>query len=163
MRKFFRTLWRILIVAFIVIQFFPPAKNISSGKAENPIAKNFKVPPDVQNALETSCYDCHSNNTVYPWYTYVQPIGWWMHGHIDDGKKDLNFDTFSGYSLRRQYRKFEQIKDLVKKGEMPLPSYAFIHRKTILSVKQIEEIEKWCDEQASYMRATFPADSLKKK
>ncbi len=91
MKKFFKRLFLVLLFALIVIQFFRPAKNKSEGMSKNDITTLYAVPENVQSILKTSCYDCHSNNTVYPWYSQVQPVAWWLDGHIKDGKKDLNF------------------------------------------------------------------------
>src|ERR1700754_4671360 len=115
-KKIVKRTFQILLLGFIIIQFFRPAKNKAEGMSNNDITKIYAVPANVQSILKTSCYDCHSNNTVYPWYAQVQPIAWWLNNHIQDGKKDLNFSEFKTYSIRRQYRKLEEINELVKKN-----------------------------------------------
>ena len=91
MKKFFKRSFQILLLAFIIIQFFRPAKNRSDVISANDITKKYAVPADVLNILQTSCYDCHSNNTKYPWYSYIQPVAWWLDSHIKNGKRGLNF------------------------------------------------------------------------
>ena len=125
-KKILRRTFQILIVAFIIIQFFRPAKNRSVGISNNDITKLYTVPADVQSILKTSCYDCHSNNTIYPWYSYIQPVAWWLNGHIKDGKRGLNFSEFAGYRIRKQYKRLEDINELVKKNEMPPQKIALL-------------------------------------
>ena len=109
--KLLKKIFIVLIIALICIQFFHPEKNVSSETSSNHISKQFSVPDDVRQIISTSCYDCHSNNTNYPWYFSVQPVAWWLNHHIEEGKEHLNFDEFSSYRPRRQFRKFEQIKE----------------------------------------------------
>ena len=99
------------MIALIAIQFFRPAKNINNKPdgIENDISKVMPVPDNIQTILKTSCYDCHSNNTIYPWYASIQPVAWWMNNHIEEGKKEINFNEFASYSLRRQYKKLGEI------------------------------------------------------
>ncbi|MEP7255629.1 MAG: heme-binding domain-containing protein [Ferruginibacter sp.] len=163
LKKILKRTFQILLLAFIVIQFFRPAKNKAEGISNNDISKLYPVPEDVQTILKTSCYDCHSNNTVYPWYAQVQPVAWWLNSHIQDGKKDLNFSEFSGYRIRRQYKKLEEINELVKKNEMPLDSYLWIHKDAKLNDQQKLTLSNWVNAVRDTIRATYPADSLVRK
>jgi len=152
-----------LLVLFIIIQFFRPAKNISDKPSSNDISTKYKVPEDVEKILEASCYDCHSNNTIYPWYAEVQPVGWWLNNHIIEGKKELNFSEFAAYSIRRQYSKLGEINDQIKKDEMPLKSYLIIHRYASLSARQKSAITNWATSLRDSIKANYPPDSLKKR
>lgn len=163
LKKIFKRTFQILILAFIVIQFFRPTKNKAEGISNNDISKLYPVPEDVQSILKTSCYDCHTNNTVYPWYAQIQPVAWWLNSHIEDGKKDLNFSEFASYRIRRQYKKLEEINDLVKKDEMPLDSYLWIHKDAILSEQQKLILANWVTAVRDTIKATYPADSLVRK
>jgi len=122
-----------LLIVLILIQFIQPARNRSSELVTAGIRKTFNVPENVQFVLKTSCYDCHSNNTDYPWYSRVQPFGWLLAKHIKKGKAELNFDEFGSYSLRRQISKLNGIGNSVKDGTMPLKSYTMIHKNARLS------------------------------
>ena len=104
MKKFFKRFLLLLLLVFIGIQFFRPAKNKSEGISANDITAKYAVPDDVKAILKTSCYDCHSNNTNYPWYSNIQPVAWWLKDHIDEGKRELNFSEFASYRIGRQYR-----------------------------------------------------------
>src|SRR2546430_458063 len=95
----------IFIVAFILIQFIQPARNKNGQVLQTDITRIVTVPPTIKAILETACYDCHSNNTRYPWYANIQPGGWWLAKHIRDGKDEINFSEFGSYSPRRQANK----------------------------------------------------------
>lgn len=101
------------------------------------------VPDDVQGILKKSCYDCHSNNTEYPWYAYVQPLHWYLNSHIRSGKEELNFNEFAGYTLRRRQNKLRAIENSLKDGTMPLSSYILIHRNAILDPREKSILIKW--------------------
>ena len=163
LKKILKRTFQILLLAFIVIQFFRPAKNKAEAVSNNDISKLYPVPEDVQTVLKTSCYDCHSNNTVYPWYAQVQPVAWWLNSHIQDGKKDLNFSEFASYRIRRQYKKLEEINELVKKNEMPLDSYLWIHKDSKLNEQQKLTLATWVQTVRDTIKATYPADSLVRK
>jgi hypothetical protein len=163
LKKILKRTFQILLLAFIVIQFFRPAKNKAEAISNNHISKIYRVPEDVQSILKTSCYDCHSNNTVYPWYAEVQPVAWWLNNHIVDGKKHLNFSEFAGYSLRKQYHKLEEVDEMVKKTEMPLDSYLWIHKNAKLSDEQELTIYNWVTAVMDTMKAKYPIDSLVRK
>jgi hypothetical protein len=162
-KKIFKWFFRLLLIAFIVIQFIRPEKNKAQGMSKNDISTLYPVPQDVQTILKTSCYDCHSNNTVYPWYAEVQPFAWWLNEHIVDGKKDLNFSEFAGYRIRKQYRKLEEINELVEKDAMPLNSYLWIHKDAKLNEQQKQTLAKWVDAVRDTIKANYPPDSLIRK
>jgi hypothetical protein len=126
----------ILFTGFGGLQFIPKTLNQSSEILPTDLTKTFEVPNDVQNILKTSCYDCHSNNTNYPWYNRIQPVAWFLEGHITDGKKELNFSEFGDYSKRRQRTKLRSIISQIESDEMPLPSYLYIHWDAKLSEKE---------------------------
>ena len=162
-KKILKRTFQILLVAFIVIQFFRPAKNQAEGISANDITKLYAVPADVQSILKTSCYDCHSNNTVYPWYYNIQPVTWWLNDHIKEGKNHLNFSEFASYPIRRQYTKLEETNEQVKKGEMPLDNYLWIHKDAILSDHQKLAIANWVTAVRDIIKANYPPDSLVRK
>jgi hypothetical protein len=99
-----------LLMVLILIQFIQPARNKSSELSSTDIKKTFSIPENVQLVLQISCYDCHSNNTNYPWYSKIQPFGWLLAKHIKNGKAELNFNEFSSYSLRRQISKLTELE-----------------------------------------------------
>jgi len=132
-----------LIAVLVIIQFIRPTRNISTAESPNEISKYYAVPADIHAALKKSCYDCHSNNTVYPWYTNIQPVGWWLQSHVNDGRKELDFSEFGTYPEKKAKHKFEEIQEMVNEGEMPLASYTLIHRDAILTREQSSAITAW--------------------
>jgi Haem-binding domain len=132
-----------LLVVLVLIQFIRPAKNISPGPTTNAIETKYAVPANVQKSLKYSCYDCHSNNTKYPWYTNIQPIGLWLQSHVNDGKRHLNFDEFATYSEKKAKHKFEEIEETTKTEWMPLDSYLIIHGDAKLTPDQWKEMREW--------------------
>jgi Haem-binding domain len=162
MKKFLKRLLLVLLLVFVVLQFFRSKKNVSEGISANDITIKYKVPTDVMASLQTSCYDCHSNNTKYPWYNNIQPVAWWLAGHIDEGKSKLNFNEFTSYRIGRQYRKLEQINNEVEEGGMPLSSYTLIHGDAKLSATQKTSIANWVNTLRDSIKAQYPTDSLKK-
>ena len=148
-----------VLIALVVIQFFHPKKNLS-GDLTNDISKKFPVPDSVLQILKTSCYDCHSNHTDYPWYSKIEPVDWWLTSHINDGKRGLNFNEFSSYRVAKQYKRLADINELVEKRDMPLTSYTLIHRYAILSDMQISSVKQWANALRDTIKASYPADSL---
>ena len=134
-----------ILIILAVIQFIRPARNISSAISANDITKHYTVPLDVQQILKVSCNDCHSNNTVYPWYTNIQPVGWWMQKHVNDGKKELNFSEFASYTPKRQHHKLEEVIEQVKDDHMPLNSYLWIHDDAKLNEEQKKKLMDWAE------------------
>ncbi len=118
----------VLVVAIVlVIQVIPVERNVSTVPPGQSFEKTEKVPANVAAILKVSCYDCHSNNTRYPWYSELQPGAWFMARHIKKGKEELNFDEFNNYSKRRKKAKIKSIISQIEKEEMPLKSYLLLH------------------------------------
>jgi hypothetical protein len=139
-----RRKWLLIsIVAFILIQFIQPARNQSGQVLQTDITKIATVPANVKAILEAACYDCHSNNTRYPWYANIQPGGWWLANHVKEGKEELNFSDFGGYSHRRQISKLRSIENTIKDGTMPLSSYTLLHKDARLTNEEKELIIAW--------------------
>lgn len=134
----------ILLLTFVLIQFYPrPEKNISSAQSINSIEQLYPLQDSILQVLKAACYDCHSNNTNYPWYSNIQPVAWFLNRHILEGKEELNFDEFGAYSKRRQQSKLKAIVNQVKDGEMPLTSYKILHNAARLSENEANQIINW--------------------
>ena len=163
MRKIFKIILISLLCILVLIQFIRPKKNISSVLSTNDISTKYPVPDNVKKILQVACNDCHSNNTRYPWYAEIQPVAWWLDGHIEEGKRSLNFSDFAKYRIRKQFRKLEEINELVKKDEMPLASYTWIHKDARLTSEEKQTIAEWTAALQDSIRAHYPSDSLLKK
>jgi hypothetical protein len=134
----------ISLILFLLIQLYQPARNLDYGQDLTAnFTKVYTVPKNVKNILRTSCYDCHSNYTNYPWYSYIQPARFFMESHIKEGKENLNFSEWGNYSNRKQNNKLDRIAKQIKSNEMPLSSYTLIHKNATLSATQKKEIINW--------------------
>ncbi|WP_318348106.1 heme-binding domain-containing protein [Aquipluma nitroreducens] len=131
--KLFKRIGLVTLVVLVSLQFIPTRSNQSAEVPSTDFVLTYKVPGEVGRILHTSCYNCHSNNTDYPWYSRVQPVGWFLENHINKGKAELNFSEFGTYSLRKQKSKIQSMVSQIEKDEMPLLSYTFIHREARLS------------------------------
>ena len=141
-----RLLNKILIsigTLIIGIQFFRPALNKSNQVTDTDISKIVTTSDTVQALLKNACYDCHSNNTNYPWYSNIQPVSWLMAKHIRQGKEELNFSEFGSYSPRRQLSKLNGIANSIRDDIMPLSSYKLMHKNAALSTYEEELLIKW--------------------
>lgn len=148
-----------LLVVLIGIQFIQPSLNDGTAEAATDIRHVVQVPDSVMTLLKTSCYDCHSNHTKYPWYNKIAPVSWWLSNHVNEGKRELNFSTFASYSHRRQNKKLEETEKQVKEHEMPLNSYLWIHTDAKLNEQQIQVISDW----ARMARQQVMQDSLQQQ
>ncbi|MHA6280890.1 heme-binding domain-containing protein [Salinimicrobium sp. CAU 1759] len=123
----------VLLFAFIVVQFIPVERNQSDIIPKTDFMLVNNVPENLKNKLHVSCYDCHSNNTRYPWYDKIQPVAWFLEDHIKEGKAELNFSQWGEYSDRRKNSKLRSIISQIEEGKMPLDSYVLLHPDADLS------------------------------
>ena len=140
-------------IVFIAIQFIQPAKNSNNQVLTKDISKSIPVPDSVQAILKNACYDCHSNNTRYPWYAYIQPTAWLLSSHIAEAKGKLNFSEFGNYSPRRQISKLDGIANSIKDGIMPLSSYKLMHKNARLTQSEKELLIKWAKQSQDILSA----------
>jgi hypothetical protein len=122
-----------LVLLFLLIQFVRPDRNNPPVNPADTLAATVAVPDNVKAVLARSCADCHSNETTYPWYSNVAPFSWLLADHIRDGRRELNISEWGTYPVRKKTKKLEEICEQVKEGEMPLPSYLWIHRDAALT------------------------------
>ena len=137
----------------MVIKFIRPEKNKAATISANDITRHYAVPADVNKILSRACNDCHSNNTSYPWYSNIQPVGWWLANHVKDGKKHLNFSEFASYEPKRQHHKLEEVIEEVKENHMPLDSYLWIHDEAKLSADDKKTVLLWASVLAEQIAA----------
>jgi hypothetical protein len=152
MKRFLKIISVGLLIIMVLVQFIPrPQKNISKETPISDITKVYPVPDSVYSILKTSCYDCHSNNTNYPWYASVQPLSLWMNHHIEEGKEELNFSEFGKYAKEKQSEKLEEIEEVLKEDEMPLKAYTIVHGEAKLNKEQKEKIETWAHQTRTFL------------
>ncbi len=130
-------------VVFIAIQFIQPAHNKSVEALPVDFSIIFKVPENVEDILQNACYDCHSNNTNYPWYSNIQPMAWVMAEHIKNGKEKLNFSDFGNITTRKKISKLKGIVNQIKDDEMPIFAYKMMHKRANLTKQEKGLIIDW--------------------
>jgi hypothetical protein len=133
----------ILLVVFLIAQFFGPEKNQGDLASIDPFLIETNPPEDVKLILKEACYDCHSDVTRYPWYNSVTPVNYWLAEHVKDGKKHFNFSNWEGNSVKRKDHKFEELIEMVEEKEMPLKSYTWTHSEAKLTDEQIASVVDW--------------------
>ena len=133
----------VFLVVLVGIQFVPTNRNQREVVPKSDFMLVNNVPKDVQDKLKVSCYDCHSNNTEYPWYNRIQPVAWFLENHIREGKSELNFNEWGELSDRRKNSKLRSIISQIEDDEMPLDSYTFIHWDAKFSELEKKEIIKY--------------------
>ncbi len=135
----------ILILGFAGIQFIPVNLNQNKIITSKDFIEIYKSSETIADLLKISCYDCHSNNTNYPWYSKIQPTGLMLEHHIKEGKEELNFSEFDSYSDRRKKSKLKSIISQIRDNEMPLKSYTFMHKKTKLTDQEKTILIEWIE------------------
>lgn len=139
----FKKILLAFLIVFIGIQFIQPEHNKNEQELPTDITRVIPVQQNVVAILKNACNDCHSNNTRYPWYVNIQPMGWIMANHIKNGKDDLNFSEFGKYSTRKQENKLKSIASQVKDGSMPISSYTIMHTDARLSEEDKNAVIDW--------------------
>lgn len=142
----------LLILAVAGIQFVRPERTNPASDPARSLEANAYVPPAVAAVLERSCNDCHSNKTVWPWYSNVAPISWSVVDHVNEGREELNLSEWGTYSEERRARKLEEICEEVEERGMPHYQYVWLHRDAALSEAEIRLLCTW----TSTLRAESP-------
>lgn len=142
-KKIFQYSLLILVAALVIMQFF----QIDKSSPEIVPAEDFLVamnpPEDVKMLLENACYDCHSHHTVYPWYSNIAPVSWWLKDHVDDARKHLNFSIWTTYSPKKAAHKLEECFEMVEETEMPMKSYLITHGEARITDAERLKLVGW--------------------
>lgn len=150
-----------LLVVAVLLQFTNPPQTNPPVLPGNDLCATNPPPARIVGLLRAACYDCHSHETQWPWYSRVAPISWNVVGHTDQGRKRLNFSEWPHDSLKRARSRWQNIRDEVESGDMPLRGYAFMHSQARLSVADRAELAKWADEEAHRLTALLEASEEK--
>ena len=150
--KWWKWVLGVLAVVFVAVQFVRPSRTNPPVDASRTIDAATHVPADVHAILERSCFDCHSSETVWPWYSNVAPASWLLVDDVNDGRKELNFSEWGNYKARRKERKLKEICEQLESGEMPLKVYLPLHPRAKLSDADRTRLCAW----ATALRAEVP-------
>lgn len=141
-----------LLAILIIIQFFRIDKSTPKFDSSNDFMALESPPENVSEILTNACYDCHSYETKFPWYSEVAPFSWWLAHHIDEGREHLNLSLWGEYPAKRKRHKLKDMIEEVDEGEMPLNSYTWAHRDAKLTEDEKHELIGWLEEVQAGMK-----------
>lgn len=154
--KWLKRILLVLAVLLVVAQFIRP--NLANPPVDP--AKELRAPQPVASILQRSCYDCHSSHTVYPWYSQVAPVSWYLAKDVREGRRELNFSEWSTFTPRRTARKLQEICEQVDQGEMPMKVYLPLHPDAKLSDADRQTLCTWAKEERGKVIAANPDAAL---
>ena len=142
-----KILWALAII-FALMQLVPANLPENSNDLTKDLISNNNLPIAVEKILLNSCYDCHSNQTVYPWYSYVGPIKFLVSYDTKEGREHLNFSDWEGLSKVDKAEVLDELMEEVEEGEMPIKPYLIAHSDAKLSDKDVETLTAWAEDFA---------------
>ena len=139
--KILKKILLVLLVAFLLIQFYRPEKNSAEYRDVVSFETETKPTPEIKTILENNCYDCHSNRTEYPWYAEIAPVSFVIADHVEEGNEHFNVSKWDSYTLKKKDHKLEELIEEVEEGEMPENGYALVHGK--MTQEEKEALLNW--------------------
>lgn len=136
----------VFIVLLIAIQFIRPERNIENNPSRYDIFHKTGQPAEITAIVQSTCYDCHSNRTAYPWYASVAPVSWIIADHVKEGKDHLNFSAWKLLDKSQQQHALEEIVEVLEKQEMPLKPYQWLHSDATMTAEKSAQIINWAKE-----------------
>jgi len=143
-----KAFWLIIFFLFVIIQFVPAGRPDTIPENENDLIYNNQIPESIVNILKTSCYDCHSNETSFPWYSHVAPVSWLINRDVIKGREELNFSEWESQSKMDKAKNIDKIIDEVKGGKMPMRIYTLMHSEAKLNEDARQQFADWADNYA---------------
>lgn len=142
-----------MAVGLTVIQFFRPSRTNPAELTDRAIQSHVPWQPEVSAVFERACRDCHSNRTVWPWYSNVAPVSWFVAGHVNQARSHLNVSEWSGYDSLERAAFLNKMCDFVRTGRMPLASYTWIHRNAVLAEMDVDVLCSWTQQAVEELQA----------
>jgi hypothetical protein len=146
----------VLAIAFAAVQFYRPDQTNPRDDPAMTIEASMDIPEDVRMILGRSCADCHSNRTVYPWYSKITPVNWFLDSHVRSGRRELNISEWNTYESRKKIRKLDEVCQEVESGEMPLPSYLWIHWDAAMQPGDTQKLCEWANVEKARLQTVQP-------
>lgn len=132
-----------IVIALVIIQFIRIDKTNPQSDVKHDYFSTVNAPAEVQMILKESCYDCHSNETNYPWYSNVSPVSWFLKSHINEGREHMNFSEWGLYTAKQKNKLIEESMEEIKENKMPLKSYTLMHPESKLDAEKKEILLNW--------------------
>jgi hypothetical protein len=148
MGRWFKRIGLGLIGVLVVLQFFRPDRNRTPVDPQQDLLSVASPPDQVASLIRSACYDCHSNQTSYPWYSNISPVSWYLQQHINEGKEEVNFSEYGSMEKAAKIRLLDEFYEVLEDGEMPLRSYTLIHREARLSKEETDALCSWSEQEA---------------
>jgi hypothetical protein len=142
-----------LAIVFAGMQFLRPDRTNPPVNAGQSVQATAQVPTEVGAVLRRSCFDCHSSETRWPWYSGVVPMAWGVANHVEEGRAKFSFSDWGTYPPRKRVAILEKICDEVREGRMPLREYLWLHRDATLSEADWKSVCDWSMEEADRLAA----------
>lgn len=139
-----------VIILLVLIQFVRIDKTNPKVIPENDFINITNPSEDIAMVLKNSCYDCHSNESTYPWYTNIAPISWWTKHHINEGRRHINFSEWGDYPLDKLNHKLEECYEEIEEGKMPMTSYTIAHPDAKMTTEQKNKLKEWLTTQGDF-------------
>lgn len=143
-----KTIWMILFAIVVIMQLIPSGRPEVINENPNGLMVNNNIPDSVANILRTTCYDCHSNETNYPWYSYVAPVSWLISRDTKLGRAELNFSIWESNDKMKKAKLLSDIVEEVSDGGMPMAIYPLMHPEAKLTKADRQMIVDWAEEYA---------------
>src|SRR3972149_303943 len=163
MKKVIKIVLIIIIIAFVVIQFFRPERTTTAVYEESHITKIMNVPDDVHRILKRSCFDCHSDHTAWPWYTNVAPASWRVAKDVRNGRTKMNFSQWGKIPDAKREARLEAICEEITEGEMPLKEYLYLHGDAKLTPQDKDVLCNWVKAELKKIEDDVEMDDKEKK
>jgi hypothetical protein len=155
MMKTVKRIFAILAILFLAAQLIRPDLTNPEADPALSVHATAQVPPEIGAMLKRSCFDCHSNETVWPWYSHITPVNWWMlKSHIEHGREHYNFSEWGKMEVKDRDHMLEEICEEVEAGAMPLPSYLLAHSDARLSDQQKRALCDWTKAERARLRGS---------
>jgi hypothetical protein len=150
-KKTLKRIGWLAMATFVVIQFIRPDRNNPESNPEKNIEAVLKVPADISVIMDRACRDCHSNNTVWPWYSNIAPVSWVIARDVTGGRRHLNFSEWGNYEKKRMIKKLSEIGEEVAGQSMPLPKYLLLHSEAKLTQQERKVFSDWAEKESDKM------------
>ncbi len=151
----------ILVFVVIILQFFGPERTNPPIDENKTIQAELQVPAEVMQILERSCFDCHSNATRWPWYSYIVPVSWLVVKDVNDGRRHINFSTWGDYDQKKKIKALDEMCEEVQDGSMPLKPYLWMHGDAKLSAQDIQTLCDWTESAIKTLGGAVSSDREK--
>jgi len=136
----------LLLSALLVAQVIPVSRS------NPPVTGDIAAPPGIVVTLREACYDCHSNETVWPWYSRVAPVSWLVASDVREGREEVNFSEWNSYSEKRKAKKLKEMADEIRDGDMPPWNYEIMHAHASMNELQRDALLQWLDGERAKTR-----------